>query len=154
MCVWQMKECCPSNISRAVSGWIGGWGGGKSGVLCSGWFSFEKKNKQFAFFSLFFYFLNASLLSLFQVHTPPPPPPPPTSHISPSLVTQPEGSPLLVMLEEVMTMDRNALGHTLVRFYLAHGSIIPLLDCLTIREVHSTSESSPHPPPPPPQPSS
>ena len=47
---------------------------------------------------------------------------------------------MLVMLEEVMTMDRNTLGYTLVRFYLAHGSVIPLLDTLTIREIHQTSE--------------
>ena len=53
---------------------------------------------------------------------------------------QPEGSSLLQMLEEVMTMDRNAMGHTLVRFYLAHGSVLPLLDMLTIREIHLTSE--------------
>ncbi|KAL5477805.1 hypothetical protein EMCRGX_G024652 [Ephydatia muelleri] len=53
----------------------------------------------------------------------------------------PEGSPLLQMLEEVMTMDRNAMGHTLVRFYLAHGSVLPLLDMLTIREIHQTADS-------------
>jgi len=52
---------------------------------------------------------------------------------------------MLVMLEEVMTMDRNDLGHTLVRFYLAHGCVIPLLDALTIREVHHTSESKHRP---------
>ena len=46
------------------------------------------------------------------------------------------------MLEDVMTMDRNDLGHTLVRFYLAHGYVIPLLDALTVREVHLTSECS------------
>lgn len=51
---------------------------------------------------------------------------------------RPEGSPVLVMLEEVMTMDRNALAHTLVRFYLAHGSVLPLLDTLTMREIHQT----------------
>lgn len=39
-----------------------------------------------------------------------------------------------------MTMDRNALGHTLVRFYLAHGSVIPFLDALTTREIYQTSE--------------
>ena len=44
-----------------------------------------------------------------------------------------------MMLEDVMTMDRNALGHTLVRFYLAHGSVVPLLDCLTTREITMTS---------------
>ncbi len=38
-----------------------------------------------------------------------------------------------------MTMDRNALGHTLVRFYLAHGSVLPLLDTLTTREIYLTS---------------
>ena len=54
-------------------------------------------------------------------------------------VLQPEGSPLLIMLEDVMTMDRNALGHTLVRFYLAHGSVLPLLDTLTTREIYLTS---------------
>ena len=53
---------------------------------------------------------------------------------------RPEGSPVLVMLEEVMTMDRNALAHTLVRFYLAHGSVLPLLDTLTMREIHQTCE--------------
>ena len=53
---------------------------------------------------------------------------------------RPEGSPILVMLEEVMTMDRNALGHTLVRFYLAHGSVLPFLDTLTMREIHQTCE--------------
>ena len=37
-------------------------------------------------------------------------------------------------------MDRNAMGHTLVRFYLAHGSVLPLLDMLTIREIHQTGE--------------
>lgn len=39
-----------------------------------------------------------------------------------------------------MTMDRNALAHTLVRFYLAHGSVLPFLDTLTTREIHLTSE--------------
>ena len=53
---------------------------------------------------------------------------------------RPEGSPVLVMLEEVMTMDRNALAHTLVRFYLAHGSVLPFLDTLTMREIHQTCE--------------
>ena len=53
---------------------------------------------------------------------------------------KPEGSPILVMLEEVMTMDRNALAHTLVRFYLAHGSVLPFLDTLTMREIHQTCE--------------
>ena len=53
---------------------------------------------------------------------------------------QPEGSPLLIMLEDVMTTDKNALGHTLVRFYLAHGSVLPFLDTLTTREIYSTSE--------------
>lgn len=57
---------------------------------------------------------------------------------SPSM--QPEGSPLLIMLEDVMTMDRNALAHTLVRFYLAHGSVLPFLDTLTTREIHLTCE--------------
>lgn len=57
-----------------------------------------------------------------------------------SLLFQPEGSPLLIMLEDVMTMDRNALSHTLVRFYLAHGSVLPFLDTLTIREIHLTGE--------------
>ena len=57
-----------------------------------------------------------------------------------SLISQPEGSPLLIMLEDVMTMDRNALGHTLVRFYLAHGSVLPFLDTLTIREIYNTCE--------------
>lgn len=37
-------------------------------------------------------------------------------------------------------MDRNSLGHTLVRFYLAHGSVVPFLDALTVREVHLTSK--------------
>lgn len=40
-----------------------------------------------------------------------------------------------------MTMDRTALGHTLVRFYLAHGSVIPLLDTLTAREIQLSCES-------------
>ena len=53
---------------------------------------------------------------------------------------QPEGSPLLIMLEEVMTMDRNALAHTLVRFFIAHGAIIPFLDCLVSQEVQQTRE--------------
>lgn len=53
---------------------------------------------------------------------------------------QPEGSPLLVMLEEVMTLDRNALAHTLVRFYVAHSSILALLECLVLKEVHDTGE--------------
>lgn len=53
---------------------------------------------------------------------------------------RPEGSPILVMLEEVMTMDRNALAQTLVRFYLAHGSVLPFLDTLTMREIHQTCE--------------
>jgi len=39
-----------------------------------------------------------------------------------------------------MTMDRNAMGHTLVRFYLAHGSVLPFLDALNIREIHQTSK--------------
>lgn len=47
---------------------------------------------------------------------------------------------MLVVLEEVMTMDRNAMGHTLVRFYLAHGSVLPFLDALNIREIHQTSK--------------
>lgn len=51
----------------------------------------------------------------------------------------PEGSPLLIMLEDVMTMDRTALGHTLVRFYLAHGSVLPFLDTLTTREIYNTT---------------
>lgn len=55
-------------------------------------------------------------------------------------ILQPDGSPLLIMLEDVMTIDRNALGHTLVRFYLAHGSVLPLLDTLTTREIHLSSE--------------
>ena len=57
---------------------------------------------------------------------------------------QPEGSPLLVMLEEVMTMDRNTMGHTLIRFYLAHGSVLPCLDMLTMREIHQSSEPAAH----------
>lgn len=40
-----------------------------------------------------------------------------------------------------MTTDRNALGHTLVRFYLAHGSVLPFLDTLTVREIYNTCES-------------
>jgi len=40
-----------------------------------------------------------------------------------------------------MTLDRNSLAHTLVRFYLAHGSVIPFLDALTVREVNITSGS-------------
>ena len=51
---------------------------------------------------------------------------------------RPEGSPILMMLEEVMTMDRNSLAHTLVRFYLAHGSVLPFLDTLTMKEIHQT----------------
>ena len=47
---------------------------------------------------------------------------------------------MLVMLEEVMTMDRNALGHALVRFYLSHGSVLPFLDALNMREIHQTSK--------------
>ena len=47
---------------------------------------------------------------------------------------------MLVMLEEVMTMDRNALGHALVRFYLSHGSVLPFLDTLNMREIHQTSK--------------
>ena len=39
-----------------------------------------------------------------------------------------------------MTMDRNSVAHALVRFYLAHGSVLPLLDVLTLREINSTSE--------------
>ena len=57
-------------------------------------------------------------------------------------IMQPEGSPFLQMLEEVMTMDRNAMGHTLVRFYLAHGYVLPMLDMLAIREIHQTGETS------------
>ena len=37
-----------------------------------------------------------------------------------------------------MTMDRNSVAHALVRFYLAHGSVLPLLDVLTIREINKT----------------
>ena len=47
---------------------------------------------------------------------------------------------MLTALEEVMTMDRNSVAHALVRFYLAHGSVLPLLDVLTLREINSTSE--------------
>ena len=45
------------------------------------------------------------------------------------------------MLEDVMTADRNVLAHTLVRFYIAHGAVLPMLDCLVSREVNETSES-------------
>uniref|UniRef100_A0A1X7U651 Ras GTPase-activating protein n=2 Tax=Amphimedon queenslandica TaxID=400682 RepID=A0A1X7U651_AMPQE len=54
----------------------------------------------------------------------------------------PEGSPLLIMLEEVMTMDRNSLAQTLVRFYIAHNAILPLFDCLISREVENVSLSN------------
>ena len=39
-----------------------------------------------------------------------------------------------------MTMDRNALAHTLVCFFIAHGAIIPFLDCLVSQEVQQTRE--------------
>ncbi len=39
-----------------------------------------------------------------------------------------------------MTMDRNSVAHSLVRFFLAHGSVLPLLDVLTYREIQQTSE--------------
>ena len=42
-----------------------------------------------------------------------------------------------------MTMDRNSVAHSLVRFYLANGSVLPLLDVLTLREINNTSEYSP-----------
>ena len=41
-----------------------------------------------------------------------------------------------------MTMDRNALGHTLVRFYLSHGSVLPLLDALNMREIYQTGKGT------------
>jgi RAS protein activator-like 1 len=50
----------------------------------------------------------------------------------------PSGSPLLIMLEEIMTMDRNSLAQTLIRFYIAHGAVLPLLDCLISKEVNDT----------------
>ncbi|CAI8015268.1 RasGAP-activating-like protein 1 [Geodia barretti] len=53
---------------------------------------------------------------------------------------RPEGCAVLTALEEVMTMDRNSVAHALVRFYLAHGSVLPLLDVLTLREINSTSK--------------
>ena len=43
-----------------------------------------------------------------------------------------------------MTMDRNTMGHTLIRFYLAHGSVLPCLDMLTMREIHQSSEPAAH----------
>lgn len=47
-----------------------------------------------------------------------------------------------MMLEEVMTMDRNNLAHTLVRFYIAHNAILLLLDCLVSKEVADTGKTS------------
>ena len=47
-----------------------------------------------------------------------------------------------MMLEEVMTMDRNSLAQTLVRFYIAHNATLPLLDCLISREVFNVSQSN------------
>ena len=38
-----------------------------------------------------------------------------------------------------MTMDMNSLAHTLVRFYIAHGAILALLDCLITKEVEDIS---------------
>jgi RAS protein activator-like 1 len=53
---------------------------------------------------------------------------------------RPEGCAVLTALEEVMTMDRNSVAHALVRFFLAHGSVLPLLDVLTLREINSTGK--------------
>ena len=39
-----------------------------------------------------------------------------------------------------MTLDRNTLAHTLVRFYVAHSSILALLECLIMKEVNDTSK--------------
>ena len=52
---------------------------------------------------------------------------------------QPTGSEVLIMLEDVMTLDRNTLAHCLVRFYISNGAVIPYLDSLTAREMLSTS---------------
>ena len=46
----------------------------------------------------------------------------------------------MLMLEEVMTMDRNSLAQTLVRFYIAYKAVIPFLECLIIKEVENTGE--------------
>ncbi len=35
-------------------------------------------------------------------------------------------------------MDRNHFAHTLARFYIAYKAVIPLLDCLVIKEVEIT----------------
>ena len=59
-------------------------------------------------------------------------------------LSQPEGCAVLTALEEVMTMDRNSVAHALVRFFLAHGSVLPLLDVLTLREINSTGEKHTH----------
>ena len=61
--------------------------------------------------------------------------------LPPSLSLSLSLSLLLIMLEEVMTTDRNFLAHTLVRFYIAHGAVLPMLDCLVSREVKETSLS-------------
>lgn len=55
---------------------------------------------------------------------------------------KPEECAALTALEEVMTMDRNSVAHALVRFYLAHGSVLPLLDILTLREINNTTVTS------------
>lgn len=52
----------------------------------------------------------------------------------------PTGSEVLIMLEDVMTLDRNTLAHCLVRFYISNGAVIPYLDSLTAREMLSTSQ--------------
>ena len=48
------------------------------------------------------------------------------------------------MLEKVMTLDRNRLAHTMVRFFISSGAAISYLDCLTARELLTTSEHTLH----------
>ncbi|XP_052461061.1 rasGAP-activating-like protein 1 isoform X1 [Carassius gibelio] len=58
--------------------------------------------------------------------------------ISPSEVDEPT---LLTLLEEVTTVDsRQDVAMTLVKIYLGQGLVVPFLDSLNTREVHSTTD--------------
>ncbi|XP_065890175.1 rasGAP-activating-like protein 1 isoform X2 [Dysidea avara] len=49
---------------------------------------------------------------------------------------------LLNLLNKVRVVDQNQLARTLVRFYLSHGSVLPLLDKLTTFELRNTTNPS------------
>lgn len=52
---------------------------------------------------------------------------------------------LLTLLEEVTTVDsRQDVAMTLVKIYLGQGLVVPFLDSLNTREVHSTSKRASH----------